>query len=107
MGRVSEARAAAALAPLRARIDAIDAAMVDLLAERFRTVEDVVEVKRREALPARLDDRVEDVVRRVRGLAEAKDCPADLADQVWRSMIEWIIAFEDHRLTGLPEAKPE
>ncbi len=87
-----------ALAPLRATIDALDAAMVDLLAQRFAVVRAVVERKASEGIAARLDDRVEAVVAHVRAKADAAGCPPDLAEHVWRAMIDWIIGFEEKHL---------
>jgi isochorismate pyruvate lyase len=95
------------LAPLRARIDVIDDAIVDLLAERLQTVREVIGVKTRAGIPARLDDRVEAVVAHVRRRAEAKDCPPDLTEQVWRTIIEWTIAFEERQLPASTASAPE
>ena len=89
----------ASLSPLRAEIDALDSAMVDLLARRFDVVRSVVEHKAREGIVARLDDRVEVVVDNVRRKAEAAGCPPDLAEDVWRTMIEWIIGYEENHLS--------
>ncbi len=88
----------ASLSPLRAEIDALDSAMVDLLARRFAVVKVVVEHKAREGIAARLDDRVEAVVHNVRRKAEAAGCPPDLAEELWRTMIEWIIGYEEQHL---------
>lgn len=89
----------AVLAPLRQKIDAVDSALVSLLAERFALVRAVVEEKARAGLPARLTGRVEEVVTNVRQRAEAAGCPPHLAETVWRTMIEWIIDYEDHHLS--------
>ncbi len=96
MGRVTQATDP--LAPLRARIDAIDARIVQALAERMGVVRDVVAVKERHGIPARLGDRVEAVVAHVRAEAAARDCPPDLAEQVWRTMIDWTIGYEERRM---------
>lgn len=88
----------AALASLRKEIDAIDDRLVGLVAERMACVERVVEVKQVTGLPARMDNRVEEVIARVRSKAEQAGAPPDLAELIWRTMIEWIIAFEDKAL---------
>jgi isochorismate pyruvate lyase len=88
----------AALQPLRARIDAIDEQLVALIAERMSIVDEVVTVKHAHGLPARLDGRVEEVVARVRARAERLGAPPALAEVVWRTMIEWVIAYEHERL---------
>lgn len=88
----------AALAPLRARIDAVDAEIVRLLARRMEIVEEVIAIKARAGIPAALPDRVEEVVRKARREAEAAGVPADLAETLWRAMVDWIIAYEDGKL---------
>ncbi|UDL95294.1 chorismate mutase [Lichenihabitans sp. PAMC28606] len=98
MGGVIPGADTTILAPLRERIDAIDVALVDLFAERVRIVREVIDVKERHEIPARLPDRVEAVVARVRAHAEAKTCPPDLAEAVWRTVIEWTIAFEEQHM---------
>lgn len=90
----------AVLRPQRDRIDAVDEQLVTLLAERMRIVDEVVAIKRAHGIPGRLDDRIEAVVANVRGRAERLGAPPDLADVLWRTMIEWVIAYEDDRLGG-------
>lgn len=92
---MSEATESILLAPLRDRIDRIDASLVDLLGERMNIVRQVIDLKARHRIPARLDDRVEAVVAHVRSLAAAKNCSPDFIEAVWRGIIEWTIAFEE------------
>ncbi|MDJ1157179.1 chorismate mutase [Chelatococcus sp. SYSU_G07232] len=93
----------APLAGLRAEIDALDADIVRLLARRMAIVERVIAVKRRNAIPALLADRVEEVAAKVRREAEAAGVPPDFVEAVWRVMMDWTIAYEEARL-GSPEA---
>ena len=86
------------LAPLRARIDAIDTEIVGLLARRMDCVGEVIGVKQAHGLPARIDARVEEVVAHVRAKAETIGAPPDLAEIVYRNMIEWVIAHEETHL---------
>ncbi len=96
------------LADLRAEIDRIDDAIVGLIAERMAVVEAVIGVKTRNGLPARIPDRVEEVVAHVRAAAAQKGAPPDLAEAVWRAMIEWTIAHEEQALkTTSPRPIPE
>jgi isochorismate pyruvate lyase len=88
------------LAPLRAEIDAIDAAMVDLLAKRFDVVKRVTEVKRAENLAALMPERVEDVVDKVSAAAARKGLPPGLAERLWRGMIDWVVEYENGKLKG-------
>ena len=88
------------LAPFRAEIDAIDLAMVDLLAKRLDVVRRVVAVKRSEGLAAFLPERVEDVVEKVSAAAAARDVPPDLVEGLWRQLIGWIVEYEQLQLNG-------
>jgi isochorismate pyruvate lyase len=88
------------LAPFRAEIDAIDAAMVDLLAKRLDVVKRVIEVKRAAGLAAFLPERVEDVVAKVSAAAANKGAPPDLAERLWRGIVDWIVEYENRELKG-------
>lgn len=88
------------LADLRAVIDRIDRDIVALLAERVKVLDQVIAVKARDNLPAAIPDRIEGVVANVRGEAEAAGMPPDLAEEIWRRLIDWSIAYEDRYLGG-------
>jgi isochorismate pyruvate lyase len=83
---------------LREVIDRIDRDLVALLAERVRCLDQVVAVKTRENLPAAIPERVEEVVAHVRAEAEAAGMPPDLAEMLWRRLIDWSIAYEERHL---------
>lgn len=87
-----------ALANCRAAIDAIDARMVQLLAERFAVVEEVVKIKRAAGIPALLPDRVEEVVAQVEALAAERGLPAGVAGAMWRTLIAQTIDYENAHL---------
>ncbi|MGL4263084.1 MAG: chorismate mutase [Afipia sp.] len=95
------------LADLRAVIDRIDRDLVALLAERVRCLDQVIAVKARDNLPAAIPERIEGVVANVRREAEAANMPPDLAEELWRKLIDWSIAYEDRHLRGAqnPSAK--
>ena len=82
----------------RGAIDAIDARMVALLAERFAVVEEVVRIKRANGIPALLPDRVEEVVAQVEALAAEKGLPAGIAGALWRTLIAETIDYENAHL---------
>lgn len=86
------------LASLRAEIDRIDDAIIDLLAERLGIVERVIAVKRGNQIPALIESRVDEVLCHVRSRAKAKGLAPDLAEIVWRGIINWTIRFEDGKL---------
>lgn len=53
-----------ALKPYRAQIDALDDNIVDLLKQRFDIIHEVAALKKRENIPAVLEDRVREVIDR-------------------------------------------
>ena len=95
---VSAANPEVVLRPLRDRIDAVDTEIVRLLARRMDCVSEVIGLKQAHGLPARIDARVEEVVAQVRAKAEEIGAPPDLAETVYRTMIEWVIAHEEETL---------
>ncbi len=86
------------LADLRAEIDRVDSELVKLIAERMKIVDRVVAIKKAAGLPAFIPDRVEEVAQRVREEAKRFGAPPELAEHVYRRMMEWIIAYEEDRL---------
>ncbi len=80
---------------VRAEIDRIDAALVALLAERATYIDRASELKPGLGLPARIDERVEDVVAKVRATAMGRGVDPDLAEGLWRRLIDWSIAREE------------
>ncbi|RQP07851.1 chorismate mutase [Paracoccus sp. MA] len=89
-----------AMPELRARIDALDARLVALLAERSALIDEAARIKARENLPARIDSRVEEVAANARRLAAAQGLDPDLAERLWRVMMEHFIAQEDRVLSS-------
>lgn len=84
---------------LRARIDALDAQLIALLAERSALIDEAARIKTREQLPARIDSRVEEVAANARRLADAQGLDPDLAESLWRMMMDHFIAQEDRVLS--------
>ena len=88
----------AELEAFRAEIDAIDAEIVRLIAKRMAVVDRVVGVKQKAGLPAHIPERVEAVAERVRAEARRSGAPPELAERVWRTLMDWVIAYEESRL---------
>lgn len=86
------------MAEIRAEIDRIDHGLVRLFADRAAYIDRAAEVKAEADLPARIDDRVEEVVQNVRRHALAFGLPPDLMEKLWRRLIDWSIAREESRL---------
>lgn len=83
---------------LRSRIDALDDQLIDLLAERSRLIDRAAVIKAREGLPARIDTRVEQVAMLARSRAAEKGLDPDLAESLWRLMMEHFITREEVHL---------
>ncbi len=90
------------LAQARVLIDAIDVEMIDLLARRTAIVARVAQIKHREGLPARLHDRVWEVLDNVVRQAAQTGVDPGLVERLWREMIEHFIAQEEQVL-GKPD----
>lgn len=86
------------MAELRREIDRLDREIVTKLATRRDYIARAAEIKRVVQLPARIDERVEDVVSRV--TAEAVNLGLDpaLVEGLWRQLIDWSIALEERAL---------
>lgn len=85
--------ACATMQDVRQGVDALDRALVALLAERQRYMDAAARIKPdRDAV--RDPARVEEVVARVKAAARAAGLSEDIAEPVWRTLIERCIAYE-------------
>lgn len=80
---------------LRDAIDALDQSIVDLLVTRASYIDRAIELKRLNGWPARLPDRIEEVVGKVKSKAKQNDLDDELVERLWRHLIEWSIAREE------------
>jgi len=83
---------------LRALIDLLDRRLVALLVERAACIDRAAEIKRAAGLPARIDDRVAEVIANVRAEAAGQGLDPDLAGALWTALVEWSIAREERAL---------
>jgi isochorismate pyruvate lyase len=83
------------MAQLRVQIDTIDKELIDLLSQRAGYIDRAIGLKSDNGWPARLADRVEVVAQNARVNAEAVGYDADLAESLWRQIIEWSIDREE------------
>jgi isochorismate pyruvate lyase len=95
---VSYMENAAPLNDLRHEIDALDRALIELLAQREKLVERVLLVKKAENLPGRIQSRVDTVVNNACARAAEIGMNPDLARTVWSAMVEWFVQHEEKRL---------
>jgi isochorismate pyruvate lyase len=82
---------------VRAEIDRIDVALVDLIGERFSYVDRAWQLKRSPA-EARVPWRIQQVIDKVRARAAEQGLPPELAEALWRQMIGWFIQYEEAKL---------
>ncbi|SRR5579885_1753484 len=89
---------------VRAEIDRIDRALVDLIGERFTYVDRAWQLKTSPA-EARVQWRIQQVIDRVRARAAEMGLPPELAEALWRQMIGWFIQYEEEKLRQSSEEK--
>lgn len=87
------------MADVRKVIDALDDEIVALLAKRQRQIERAAKVKPALGIPARVPDRVDEVLARVLGAARREGLSVEVAMNLWTAIIEWSIQYEE-RLMG-------
>jgi isochorismate pyruvate lyase len=93
------------MADVRAEIDRIDSALVELIGERFGYVERAWQIKLAEKAAANVPWRNQQVIDRVRARATELGVPPDLCEALWRQMIGWFIQYEEEKLRMELEAK--
>ena len=86
------------MADIRAEIDRLDEELVALFAQRTAYIDRAAAIKEQVGLPARIEDRVEQVVANVRRHAVAHGLPPDKLEKLWRKLIDWSIEREEDHL---------
>jgi isochorismate pyruvate lyase len=82
---------------VRAEIDRIDRALVDLMGERFTYVDRAWQLKQSPS-EARVPWRIQQVIDKVRARAIENGLPPELVEALWRQMIGWFIQYEEEKL---------
>ena len=85
---------------VRRAINALDDVLVPLLVERSGYMTQAARIKPA-ASQVRDEARIEDIVQRVRARAAAEGGEPDLVEQIYRSMMEAYIAFEEREFARL------
>jgi isochorismate pyruvate lyase len=83
----------ASMAEVRVGVDALDRALVTLLAERQRYMDAAARIKT-DRHAVRDTARVEDVVAKVKAEARKQGLSEAIAEPVWRTLVENCIAYE-------------
>lgn len=86
------------MSTIRKEIDRIDEALIKLLAERQRWVEKAIVTKRQNGIPARIPERIDNVIDNARMLARAHNLDPTLAETLWTEMVEWFVGHEERAL---------
>jgi isochorismate pyruvate lyase len=78
---------------VRAELDRIDRALLELFAERHRYVTRMAEIKT-DPHEAYDPQRIETIIRKQRARAEELKLDEDQAELIWRTLIDWNINYE-------------
>jgi len=93
------------MSEVRAEIDRIDSALVDMIAERFGYVERAWQLKLVAKQEANVPWRNQQVIDKVRARASQTGVPPDLIEALWRQMIGWFIQYEEEKLRPRLESR--
>jgi isochorismate pyruvate lyase len=87
------------MADIRKVIDELDDELVALFARRQRQIERAARIKPLLGVPARVPERIDEVLARVLGAARREAMSVELAMDLWTQVIEGSIQYEE-RLMG-------
>jgi chorismate mutase len=88
------------LAGFRKSIDNIDAALIHMLAERFRITQAVGEYKAKATLPPADPDREARQIARLRKLSEEADLDPEFSEKFLRFIIDEVIRHHERAAAG-------
>jgi len=88
------------LAAFRKSIDNIDAALIHMLAERFRITQAVGEYKAKATLPPADPDREAQQIARLRKLSEEADLDPEFSEKFLRFIIDEVIRHHERAAAG-------
>ena len=81
------------MADVRAAVDQLDRALVELLAERFRFMDAAARIKERRG-DVRDEPRKREVIDNAARHAAARGIPAEVVEQLWETLVEASIVYE-------------
>ena len=93
-----DAAKAFSMADVRQGIDTLDPMLVALIAERFSFIDRAADLKPSLTMPARVTERVEEVVANARTQAKDLGFDPDLTETLWRTMVDLAIAREERMM---------
>ena len=77
----------------RKELDLIDNELIKLVSKRFKFIEQAAIIKD-DISKIRDNDRIEDIIKRLRKLAKNNDISPDIVEKLWRYIIELSIELE-------------
>ena len=90
---ITEPEACQTMQDVRAGVDALDRELVALIAERARYMEAAARIKPSRDV-VRDEWRINDVIAKVTAEAEKRGLAVEIAEPVWRELVERSIAYE-------------
>ncbi|CCQ74721.1 chorismate mutase [Magnetospira sp. QH-2] len=91
------------MSQVRAEIDRLDRHILPLLAERSQYVAQAAAFKAERA-DVVVPRRIEEIIAHIRDIAEHHGMDKDLAEEIYRSMIDTFIRFEERRWDEIAES---
>lgn len=85
--------ACGSMTEVRDGVDRLDRALAALIAERSRYMEAAARIKPSRDV-VRDEDRIEDVITKVKATARDIGLPVEIAEPVWRELVERSISYE-------------
>lgn len=82
------------MSELRAQIDRMDVILVEALVERTKYIDRAIELKAQNGWPARIPERVDEVIENVGRAAEGRGLDPELVKALWRHLVDWSILRE-------------
>lgn len=84
---------------IRTEIDRLDKQLIKLFGERFAYVRRMAELKKGPD-EAFVPERVDEVLKQIETEAEAAGFDSGLARDLWRTLIDWNIAYEREKIAA-------
>ena len=78
---------------LRKELDLLDNELIKLVSKRFKFNEQAA-INKEDISKIRDNDRIEDIIKRLRKLAKNNDISPDIVEKLWRYIIELSIELE-------------
>ena len=78
---------------LRKELDLLDNELIKLVSKRFKFIEQAAIIKD-DISKIRDNDRIEDIIKRLRKLSKNNDISPDIVEKLWRYIIELSIELE-------------